>query len=123
MTNLVVPQVADLTKLQIDTVERWHREPIDSPYEGFEALVCKQHEYNYQLWHQEDIARSPTVTDEEIANVKRAIDKLNQARNDMIEKVDDALTEHGQLSSCQCQNFLDLLFADEIRILLWQAQQ
>ena len=29
----------------------------------------------------------------EIADVKRAIDKLNQARNDMIEKVDDAISE------------------------------
>ena len=98
MAEVAVPRVADLTRLQIDTVALWHREPINNPYDGFEALVCKQHEYNYRLWHQEDIARSPTVNDEEIANVKRAIDKLNQARNDMIEKVDDALTELLQLA-------------------------
>ena len=87
------PAVSDLTQLQIDTVELWHREPIANTFDGIRALVCTQHEYNYRLWHEEDTARSPSAADEEVANVKRAIDKLNQARNDMIEKVDDALTE------------------------------
>jgi hypothetical protein len=87
------PAVAELTQLQIDTVGLWHEQPIDNPYEGIKQLVCTQHEHNYRLWHEEDKARSPTATDEEIAGVKRAIDRLNQARNDMIEKVDDALTE------------------------------
>ncbi len=87
------PSVADLTQLQIDTVAKWHEEPISNPYDGIRQLVCTQHEHNYRLWHEEDTARSPSATDEEIANVKRAIDKLNQARNDMIEKVDDAITE------------------------------
>ena len=35
----------------------------------------------------------PVELDQEIASVKRAIDKLNQARNDMIEQVDDAISE------------------------------
>ncbi|MCG8583701.1 MAG: DUF4254 domain-containing protein, partial [Pirellulales bacterium] len=43
--------------------------------------------------HEEDIARSRDVTDERIAQVKRAIDGYNQQRNDWIEKVDDALSE------------------------------
>ncbi|QDT03245.1 hypothetical protein K227x_16270 [Rubripirellula lacrimiformis] len=90
---LSFPPIAELTQLQIDAVDRWHRDPIDNPFDGIQSLVCQQHEFNYRLWHQEDKARSPSATDEEIANVKRAIDKLNQARNDMIEKVDDALTE------------------------------
>ncbi|MCG8653117.1 MAG: DUF4254 domain-containing protein [Pirellulales bacterium] len=90
-TNL--PSVGELTQLQIDTVALWHREPISNPYKGFKELVCRQHEFNYRLWHEEDRARSPAASDQEIADVKRAIDKLNQQRNDMIEKVDDALTE------------------------------
>ncbi|MEM9587691.1 MAG: DUF4254 domain-containing protein [Planctomycetota bacterium] len=88
-----LPSVSALTQLQIDAVQRWHHQPIDAPFDGFEALVCRQHEFNYRLWHQEDIARSPSVTDTEIATVKREIDKLNQQRNDMIEKVDDAITD------------------------------
>jgi hypothetical protein len=89
--NASLPKVADLTRLQIEAVDRWHREPIANPFDGFQQLVCQQHEHNYRLWHEEDTARSPTATDQEIATVKRAIDKLNQARNDMIEKLDDAI--------------------------------
>lgn len=88
-----IPAVSEITQLQIDTVALWHREPISNTFSGFKELVCRQHEFNYRLWHEEDIARSPSVTDQQIANVKRSIDKLNQARNDMIEKVDDAITE------------------------------
>lgn len=88
-----LPAVSEITQLQIDTVAAWHVGPIENTYDGFHHLVCQQHEHNYRLWHQEDIARSPSVTDEKIAEVKRAIDKLNQQRNDMIEKLDDAITE------------------------------
>lgn len=88
-----IPPVDELTQLQIDAVERWHHEPIANPHEGFKQLVCRQHEFNYRLWHEEDTARSPSASDAQIANVKRAIDKLNQQRNDMIEKLDDAITE------------------------------
>ncbi len=50
-----------------------------------------QHQQNFRLWHQEDIARSPDVTSADLASVKRAIDKLNQQRNDLIERLDDAI--------------------------------
>ena len=86
MSSAEFPSVAELTQLQIETVARWHHEPIRNPYQGIKQLVCAQHEFNFRLWHEEDTARSPTANDQEIANVKRAIDKLNQARNDMIEK-------------------------------------
>jgi hypothetical protein len=84
--------VERITKLQRDTVDRWHREPIDNPFDGLEATICKQHSFNFQLWHQEDIARSRDVSDAQIAEVKRAIDGFNQQRNDWIEKVDDEIT-------------------------------
>ncbi len=93
MSSPDFPAVAELTQLQIEAVDRWHREPIENNFDGIKRLVCTQHEHNYRLWHEEDKARSPSATDQEIAVVKRAIDKLNQARNDMIEKIDDALTE------------------------------
>ena len=56
-----LPSVSEITQLQIDTVAAWHQGPIENPYDGFKQLVCTQHEYNYRLWHQEDIARSPTA--------------------------------------------------------------
>ena len=83
--------VRAILDLHEKTVAEWHQREIDNPYEGFLHLVCLQHEQNFRLWHQEDIARSPDVTDAQIAAVKRAIDKLNQQRNDLIERLDDCL--------------------------------
>ena len=80
-------------QLQNDLVNRWHNEPIDQPYDGLMGVVCRQHSFNFLLWHQEDIARSPDVSDEKIAEVKRAIDRYNQQRNDWIEKIDDYIGE------------------------------
>jgi hypothetical protein len=89
--------VGQVTRLQQESVERWHREEISNPHAGFMNLVCEQHKFNYLLWHEEDIARSPNVGDERIAGVKRAIDRYNQQRNDAIEKLDDWLiTELGK---------------------------
>jgi hypothetical protein len=81
-----------IVELQAELVELWHQEPISNPYSGLLDIVCEQHSYNYQLWHEEDIARSPDVSDAEIARVKRSIDRFNQQRNDWIEKIDDEIT-------------------------------
>ncbi len=86
--------VNEIIQLHVSTVADWHREPMENRYDGLLGLICQQHQFNYQLWHQEDIARSPNVSDSEIANVKRAIDRLNQLRNDWIERVDDWLTRY-----------------------------
>lgn len=85
--------VDHVISLHRDTVARWHHEPVDNPYDGFLAYVCSQHGFNYRLWHEEDIARSPDADDQRIAQVKRNIDRLNQQRNDWIEKLDDWVTE------------------------------
>jgi len=78
-------------ELHRTTVERWHLNGLDNPYDDFLQLVCQQHQRNYLLWHEEDMARSPDASDATLAAVKRRIDKLNQERNDWIEKLDDAL--------------------------------
>ena len=85
--------VEKVLQLQESTVQLWHHQSIANPYDGLMRLVCQQHIFNFELWHQEDIARSPDVTNDEIADVKRQIDRLNQSRNDHIEKIDDWLTE------------------------------
>ena len=90
---MTIPAVDAITAMQHETVARWHRQPIDNPYSGFLAAACTQHAFNFQLWHEEDIARSPDVGDARIAQVKRAIDRFNQQRNDGIEKLDDLITE------------------------------
>jgi len=85
--------VKQIVQLQHDMVVRWHDQEVDNPSIGLMALVCEQHGFNFRLWHEEDVARSPDVTDARIAEVKRAIDKLNQKRNDGIEKIDDWIAD------------------------------
>lgn len=85
--------VQEILKLHAETVSLWHKQPPTNNQTDWLQIVCQQHLYNYELWHQEDIARSREVTDSQIADVKRAIDRLNQARNDHIEKLDDWLTD------------------------------
>jgi hypothetical protein len=52
------------------------------------ASVSRQHRANFDLWHIEDEARTPGVSDAELAVVKRRIDKTNQLRNDLAEQLD-----------------------------------
>jgi Protein of unknown function (DUF4254) len=84
--------VETINQIHRDQVIRWHSVPVDQPYEGLAGLVCRQFGFNFQLWHEEDIARSPDVSDAEIARVKRSIDRFNQQRNDAIEQLDDFIT-------------------------------
>lgn len=74
---------------QMEWVEEWHYSEPDRVNDDFMGLVEQQHLQNFRLWHQEDIARDPKVSDTEIAQVKRNIDRLNQKRNDLIEKIDE----------------------------------
>jgi hypothetical protein len=55
--------------------------------------IAHNHDANRQLWDQEDLARRVGVPDDEIVGNKRAIDRLNQARNDAIERLDEALLD------------------------------
>jgi hypothetical protein len=53
--------------------------------------ILAQHRANFDLWHQEDLARDMSATAENIATVKHAIDRLNQDRNDLVETIDETL--------------------------------
>ena len=53
--------------------------------------IAVNHRSNGLLWAEEDLARRTTVPADEIVASKRAIDRLNQRRNDAIEAIDAAL--------------------------------
>ena len=93
--------VESVTSMQTDTVKRWHEEEVDNQFDGLLGVACQQHQFNYLLWHEEDVARSPNVGDTRIAEVKRAIDKYNQQRNDWIERIDEYLIHQLQSGNVQ----------------------
>ena len=84
-------QIKQIGAIQKDLTQRWHGETPDATGEDLLSLVARQHRENFMLWHEEDLARAPDASDDKIAGVKRRIDGHNQQRNDLIEKLDEAL--------------------------------
>jgi transposase len=84
-----------ISLLQDQATAHWHDSsaPLQAARDAFETLILDQHRANFDLWHREDAARDPLAADQAIAAVKRAIDKLNQRRNDLVERIDVALLE------------------------------
>ena len=84
--------VDGLLQRQLSLVEEWHKsECLPENSDSFYQLIYEQHLTNFKLWHEEDKARDPDASDNLIATVKRSIDRLNQKRNDEIEKIDEGL--------------------------------
>lgn len=83
----------DVCQLHDAALAEWYaaRPGEVAPGEDLASLVRAQHFCNVSLWDLEDEARRVDVTDTVIANVKRAIDRWNQRRNDLVERVDEAL--------------------------------
>lgn len=71
---------------------RFHDGTLPSPGPGpVWAALADNHAHNAALWAQEDLARRRLAPDSAIAANKRRIDRHNQARNDAVETMDEAL--------------------------------
>lgn len=68
----------------------WPETPDRYPTPPFRDIEAN-HRYNCRLWAEEDLARRVEVDDREIAANKRHIDRFNQARNDAVERIDEAI--------------------------------
>jgi cell division protein FtsB len=89
-------------RIQEELTEKWHikERDIEAEYEKIMErnendpidVIAAQHFMNYSLWHIEDTARRRDVPSSVIADCKRKIDVFNQKRNNLIEKIDEALT-------------------------------
>ncbi len=109
----------EIVALQNRLTKEWHERPaaaldgVLSPLdpetaeqparENWLQAVARLHYANFDLWHIEDQARAPAASDTEIAAVKRRIDRTNQFRNDLIEKLDAML-----LTWLEAQRLLNL---------------
>ena len=79
-----------------DVPDLMHAGPLEASEDealesGWGDLVVRQHRANFDLWHIEDEARAPGASAVEIAEVKRGVDRTNQLRNDLAERLDRAL--------------------------------
>jgi len=81
--------VAEVTRFGRHT-QLWHQ---DATPPAEDDTILQLHRANFDLWHLEDQARDPAATDATIAQVKRTIDRTNQRRNDLVERIDTALLQ------------------------------
>jgi len=87
----------EITRWHDQLTALWHEQLPAMPAEShgtFLDTVIAQHLANFELWHTEDKARAPHATDRDLAEVKRAIDRINQRRNDLAESCDMVLLDH-----------------------------
>jgi hypothetical protein len=78
-----------IVRLQAEWVSRWHDIPTPPETNLPLAIVEQNHQMNFALWHEEDVARRDDLGSRRIREAKRSIDRFNQARNDAIERLDE----------------------------------
>ncbi|SNB45032.1 DUF4254 domain-containing protein [Geobacter sp. DSM 9736] len=86
-------ELVDLPEAFDECIACWHKDASrsDGVVVAINPIAIELAYRNFMLWHEEDKARRTDVADSEIAQVKRNIDRYNQQRNDLIEKLDEAI--------------------------------
>jgi hypothetical protein len=82
-----------ITAMQDEKTKTWHESTETVDAANLMGIAEAQHQANFDLWHEEDKARDPVASDAQITADKHAIDRLNQRRNDLVEKLDTLLLE------------------------------
>ena len=84
-----LPSIADqIARLHAGWTALWH-EGSTQPQTGDPWTAVEQnHRMNFELWHEEDMARRDDLGSERVHQAKRAIDRCNQSRNDAVERLD-----------------------------------
>jgi len=113
----------------------WHREPAelehrepaelgndepalqDSLLNDPHRIAMEMHRANFDLWHHEDLARDPAASHAEIVQTKRAIDKLNQQRNNSVEELDLFLFQTVQNAAAPLHSETPGMMLDRVSIL------
>ena len=81
--------VNKILELQLQKVTEWHTEMKLSEETLPWKFIEENTQWNFMLWHEEDIARIKDIDPMRIVEAKRNIDKYNQARNNAMEKIDE----------------------------------
>lgn len=83
-----------------ELIEHYHiaddiNQKFNNPFlTQFEALLYKKCWIDTIQWHVEDLIRDPEIIASLALEYKRLIDKLNQQRTDLVEKIDDFFLEY-----------------------------
>ncbi len=67
---------------------------LNNPHTEIEGLLYHKCWIDTVQWHLEDIIRDPNINPTDALVIKRRIDKSNQDRTDMVEKIDDWFWEY-----------------------------
>lgn len=92
----------EIVALQTALTVRWHQVPPQAGDEGFLLLVQQNHLRNFQLWHEEDVARRDDLGFEAVYRAKRNIDRFNQERNNFVEEMDKVIVAELQPATSGC---------------------
>ena len=79
--------------------QQWHVQPVAPCQETPLRFLQTNHQMNFDLWHEEDIARRDDVGADRVLQAKRAIDRFNQSRNDAVEQFDAWLLQQLPVAS------------------------
>jgi hypothetical protein len=93
-----------ISALQADLTRLWHDSPAApiSVDQEPARLAGENHRRNFDLWHVEDEARRDDLGAEHVYRAKRAIDRLNQERNDFIQRMDEWFVHHLRPPTAGC---------------------
>lgn len=81
--------VKQIAERQMAWTTRWHESLTCRETEAPWTFIEANHYQNFEIWHEEDIARRDDISAERIREAKRKIDRCNQARNNSMEDIDD----------------------------------
>ncbi len=116
---------SEIASRQTGLTTLWHQiapppsSPVaaGTPAQRLLLLAEQNHRCNFCLWHEEDAARCEDVAT--VCQAKRAIDRLNQERNNLTEAMDQALVDALQppASGCPCNSESPGMIIDRLSIL------
>jgi hypothetical protein len=86
--------VDEICRFHAEATQQWHDAPTPPRTDAPWTHIERNHRMNFDLWHEEDMARRDDLGAERIREAKRVIDRCNQSRNDAIEQIDVWLLEH-----------------------------
>jgi hypothetical protein len=81
--------VSAITEELAQNITDWHRGIVIAEPDPPFNFIQENNYWNYQLWHEEDIARRSDIEASRMVIAKRNIDHYNQERNNAMEKIDE----------------------------------